>query len=153
MMEKFNSTDEILDFAIKGEQDAINFYSNLYNRTENENMKLAYREFILEEKSHRDKLQKIKEKGSLSDVKLERVHDLKISDYLVEMEVHDDMEYQDALVVAMQREKAAYRLYTDLVEITEDPELKKVFKFLALEEAKHKLKFETEYDDNVMQEN
>lgn len=152
-MEKFNSTDEILDFAIKAEQEAINFYSSLYNRTANENMKLAYREFILEEKSHKDKLLKLKEDRSLSGIELKKVNDLKISDYMVEQQIHDNMDYQDALVVAMLKEKAAYKLYTDLAEIADSVELKELFKYLALEEAKHKLKFEIEYDDNVMQEN
>ena len=153
MMEKFNSTDEVLDFAINAEQEAINFYSNLYNRTNNENMKLAYREFILEEKSHKDKLQKLKADGTLSGIELKKVTDLKISDYIVEQQIHDNMDYQESLVVAMLKEKAAYKLYTDLAEISDSEELKKMFKYLALEEAKHKLKFEIEYDDNVMQEN
>lgn len=152
-MEKFNSTDEILDFAINAEQEAINFYSDLYGRAPNDSMKEAYREFILEEKSHRDKLKKLKAEGSLSEIKLSRVTDLKISDYIVEKQIHDNMDYQESLVVAMLREKAAYKLYTDLGEMTDNPDLKKMFKFLAMEEAKHKLKFETEYDDNVMQEN
>jgi rubrerythrin len=153
MMEKFNSTDQVLDFAINAEQEAINFYSNLYNRTNNENMKLAYREFILEEKSHKDKLQKLKADGTLSGIELKKVTDLKISDYIVEQQIHDNMDYQESLVVAMLKEKAAYKLYTDLAEISDSEELKKMFKYLALEEAKHKLKFEIEYDDNVMQEN
>lgn len=152
-MEKFNSTDQVLDFAINAEQEAINFYSNLYNRTNNENMKLAYREFILEEKSHKDKLQKLKADGTLSGIELKKVTDLKISDYIVEQQIHDNMDYQESLVVAMLKEKAAYKLYTDLAEISDSEELKKMFKYLALEEAKHKLKFEIEYDDNVMQEN
>ncbi len=153
MMDKFNSTDEILDFAINAEQEAINFYSNLYNRTDSQNMKLAYREFILEEKSHKEKLLKLKNDGSLSGVELKKVADLKISDYMVEKQIHDNMDYQDSLEVAMLREKAAYKLYTDLAEIVDTEELKIMFKFLAQEEAKHKLKFEIEYDDNVMQEN
>ncbi len=152
-MEKFNSTDEILDFAINAEQEAINFYSNLYNRTNSENMKLAYREFILEEKSHKDKLLKLKEEGTLSGIEIEKVTDLKISDYMVEKQIHDKMDYQDSLEVAMLREKAAYKLYTDLAEISDTEDLKTMFKFLAQEEAKHKLKFETEWDDNVNQEN
>ncbi len=152
-MEKFSSTDEILDYAINAEQEAINFYSNLYNRTNSESMKLAYREFIVEEKSHRDKLQTLKDEGSLSGIELKKVTDLKISDYMVEKQIHDDMDYQDSLEVAMLRENAAHKLYTDLAEIADTEDLKNLFSFLAMEEAKHKLKFETEYDDNVMQEN
>ena len=151
-MEKFNSTNNILDFAIKAEQDAINFYSTLYNKTSNANMKEAYKEFILEEKSHKDRLLKLKAEGKLSVIE-SKITDLKISDYMTEKEPHDDMDYVESLAVAMQKEKAAYKLYSDLAQITDNEELKKTFLFLAAEEAKHKLKFETEYDENVLREN
>ncbi len=36
-------------------------------------MKLAYREFILEEKSHKNRLLKLKEDGSLSGIELKKV--------------------------------------------------------------------------------
>ena len=35
---------------------------------------------------------------------------------------------------------------------TEDPELKKLFSVLAQEESKHKLRLETEYDENVLRD-
>ena len=35
----------------------------------------------------------------------------------------------------------------------QDPELRKMFLSLAQEEAKHKLRFEIEYDDEIMKEN
>jgi rubrerythrin len=53
----------------------------------------------------------------------------------------------------MQREKAAYRLYTDLAKITPDAEARALLKALAQEEARHKLAFEIEYDTHVLQEN
>ena len=63
------------------------------------------------------------------------------------------MTYQEALILAMKREKAAYKLYMKLSEIAPNDNLKKVFKGLAIEEAKHKLKFEIEYDDVIYKEN
>ncbi len=151
-MKKFNSTNEILDFAIQGEQDAIDFYANLYKKAKHTHIKEAYKEYIAEEQSHKSKLQKLKAEGKL-DIIESKIVDLKISDYLTEQEPNDDMNYTEALIVAMQKEKAAFRLYSDLAELTDDVELKKTFTFLANEEAKHKLKFETEYDDNVLKEN
>ena len=61
------------------------------------------------------------------------------------------MSYQEALILAMKREKTAYKLYMKLSEMAPNDELKKVFKGLAVEEAKHK--FEIEYDDVVYKEN
>ena len=53
----------------------------------------------------------------------------------------------------MKKEKAAYRLYLDLAAVGEDEELTDMFLSLAQEEAKHKLRFEIEYDDEIMKEN
>jgi rubrerythrin len=63
------------------------------------------------------------------------------------------MSYADALVLAMKKEKAAFKLYTNLSQRTDNPELKAVFQSLAVEESKHKLRFEIEYDEHVMREN
>jgi rubrerythrin len=63
------------------------------------------------------------------------------------------MSYQDALILAMKREKAAFRLYMKLAEIAPNDGLKTIFKNLANEEAKHKLNFELEYDDMIYREN
>ena len=57
------------------------------------------------------------------------------------------MDYQEALQVAMHKEKKAFLLYTDLAGAVEDAGLKNTFLALAQEEAKHKLRFEIEYDD------
>jgi len=53
----------------------------------------------------------------------------------------------------MKREKAAYRLYSDLAAKVQDAEIKKLFEGLAQEEAKHKLYFETQYDEEVLKDN
>ncbi len=63
------------------------------------------------------------------------------------------MSYPEALVVAMKKEKAAFRLYTSLSKRASDPALKVLFAGLAQEESKHKLRFEVEYDDFVLREN
>ena len=82
-----------------------------------------------------------------------KVLDMKIAEYIVEEEPEPDLDYQHALILAMQREKQAFRLYTDLAELTDSSELKEVFLSLAQEEAKHKLRFEIEYEENVLQDN
>ena len=77
-----------------------------------------------------------------------------IADYLVEVGTsRDDLNYPDALIVAMKEEKAAFRLYSDLAARTDDASARDVFLMLAQEEAKHKLRFEIEYDEYVLREN
>jgi rubrerythrin len=63
------------------------------------------------------------------------------------------MTYQEALLFAMKSEKAAFTLYTKLAEVADDAALARIFQSLAQEEAKHKLRFEVEYDDHVLEGN
>jgi rubrerythrin len=78
--------------------------------------------------------------------------DLKIADYLPKAEISENADYQEALVFAMQAEKAEFKLYKDLAAKIDDPEMKKNMLMLAQEEAKHKLQLEIEYDDFILQE-
>ncbi len=151
-MKDFQSIDDILDFAIENEQTAVDFYNNLANNSRNEEMKQVFTQFAKEEMGHKAKLLKVKTEGTFI-VRNESVLDLKMSDYLVDIEPKPNMSYEDALVLAMKREKSAFKLYTRLSEKVENTELKNIFQSLALEESKHKLRFELEYDDYVMREN
>ena len=63
------------------------------------------------------------------------------------------MTYQDALILAMKKEKYAFKLYTNLADYAKAENLKNIFLMLAQEEAKHKLRFEIEYDEFVLKEN
>ena len=78
---------------------------------------------------------------------------MKISDYLIESQASLDMDYQDALILAMHREKNAFKLYNKLAEMTDTKEHKEMFLMLASQEAKHKLRLEMIYDDDILVEN
>jgi rubrerythrin len=152
-MQKFNSLNEILDFAIKDEIRAANLYADLAKRSRNKEIQKVFEQFSLEEMGHRKKLERIKT-GEEIIVSNEKVQDLKIGDYLVEVNTsRDDMSYQDALIIAMKEEKAAFKLYSDLAARTDVAAAKEIFLMLAQEEARHKLRFEIEYDDYILSEN
>ena len=150
-MDKFESVDDILEFAIAGESAANQFYMELAGKMGNQAMAKVFEDFAKEELGHKARLEAIKRDKTLAPA--EKVIDLKIGDYLVDVEPRPDMDYQDALILAMKKEKAAYRLYTDLAAVAGDENLTKTFLALAQEEAKHKLHFEIEYDDVVLKEN
>jgi rubrerythrin len=152
MMEKANSVDAILDFAIEREQESYEFYTNLAQVVEKSEMRQVFERFAKEEQGHKEKLLGIK-RGKVMLPAAKKIVDLKIADYVVDIEINSDMDYQQALIVAMKKEKAAFRLYTNLASIVDDPNLSTVFQALAQEEAKHKLRFEIEYDDNILSEN
>lgn len=151
-MEEFKTIDDILKFAIASEQQAIEFYTTLATQAKNTEMKAIFQQFAKEEMGHKSRLLKIKEEGSFQ-LHNEKVFDLHIADYLVNVEVTPDISYQDALIVAMKREKSAFRLYTNLAAKAPNEALKNIFLSLAQEESKHKLRFEIEYDDYMLKEN
>lgn len=144
------TVDEILDFAIAAEKAANKFYLDLAGKMDNDAMKKVFEEFAEQENNHRILLEGVKEGKK---IEAEEVADLKIADYVVAVEPRPDMTYQDAITLAMKREKAAFAMYTHLAESTHNDEIRKTFLMLAKEEAKHKLYFETEYDKVVLQEN
>ena len=144
-MQKFNSLEEILDFAIKDELRAANLYADLAKRSRNKEIQKVFEQFSQEKLGHKSKLERMKT-GEAAIVPAEKVQDLKIGDYVVEVDTaRDDLSYQDALIIAMKEEKSAFKLYSDLAERTDDPAARDTFLMLAQEEAKHKLRFEIEY--------
>jgi len=152
-MQEFKSLNDILDFAINEEQMAADFYTALAAKMENQEMKDTFEQYALEEIGHRAKLESIKagKEYKFSDAK---IADLKIGDYILDVDTtRTDITYQEALIIAMKKEKIAFRLYNDLANSAGDENSKKLFLVLAQEEAKHKLRFEVEYDNNILTEN
>lgn len=153
-MTALNSMNAILDFAIEREQEAVDFYTSLAETTDNAALKKTLTAFAGVELKHKEKLQAAQaEEVSLADEGEKGVVDLKIADYMVDVQPSPDMTLQDALVIAMKREKAAMDLYADLAEIVSNPSLKALFNKLAREERTHKLSFETAYEDHFMSDN
>jgi rubrerythrin len=149
---ELKSVSQILDFAIEKEEEAAQFYNDLAAKMGQQHVGEVFRSFAQEELGHKEKLLAVK-KGDMSLLDQRRVADLGIGDSIVEIALSPDLEYKQALIIAMKAEKAAFRLYHDLASTTDDPNLKGVLLTLAQEEARHKLRFEIEYDDVFLREN
>ncbi|MFZ5980524.1 MAG: ferritin family protein [Candidatus Zixiibacteriota bacterium] len=149
---KLDTVEKILDYAMEKEEDAYQFYMKLASKMDKEYMVKIFKGFAKEEKGHKAKIKMIKE-GKLLMKAEKKVMDLKIGDNLVEVDLDADIDYQQALILAMKAEKAAYKLYNDLASVTKDADVRETLLSLANEEAKHKLRFEVEYDDVVLSEN
>jgi len=145
------TVDEILDFAIAREEESSRFYTDLARKMEDSSMRGTFESFAGEEEKHKAKLEEIKSGRNFS-FDPAKIMDLKIADYIVAEETGTGMDYQKALILAMNREKRAFRLYTRLSESATDENLKSVFEFLAREEARHKLRIELEYDEIILSE-
>jgi rubrerythrin len=147
------TVDEILDFAIENEQAAVDLYASLAENSKRPAIREVFISFANEERRHKKLLLSVKEGRRLLKPGREPVLDLQISDYTVAGDPDPNDDYQSILLFAMKKEKAAFRLYTNLAAQTDDTEIKTLLLGLAQEEAKHKLYFETEYDEIILSEN
>jgi len=151
---EFKDSDEIMDFAIKSEENAHRFYMDWAEKMEDKALKKMFKELAVEESGHKAYFTELKNKKTVNLPTVGgKIVDLKISDYIMDASVSTDMDYQDALTLAMHREKEAFKLYAGLAELVDDEEMKKTFIALAEEEAKHKLRLEIMYDDHIFMEN
>ncbi len=147
-MELYNFK-EVVTFAIRKEAEAYNLYTTYSQLAKNPGTKAMFEELAKEEQKHREILEGV-EKKDVSEYKLEKIPDMKISDFMDEQEFSPDTDYASALRLAIKREEFSLRLYNLMAERADDPELKKLFSVLAQEESKHKLRLEGEYDENVL---
>ncbi len=147
--EQFNA---IMQFAIDREDEAATFYNNLQNMVKLENSKSVLKDLEMMEIGHKRLLQNFK-KGDVIGYKPIKITNLKISDLMVEITPHSELNYQEALILAIKREESSNKLYTALAHEADDDPVKRIFMKLADEEAKHKLQLETIYDEEILTEN
>ena len=147
----FENLEAIIDFAIEKEREAAEFYEKISKNEEDfSGAKKMFAEFAIQEQKHEKILQEFKTKGitqSLAEYKFKWITDIKRSDYLVDLDYEEGMPYNEILLLAMKREEKALKLYNEFLDQADTDESKKLFKILCQEEAKHKLKLETIYDD------
>jgi len=148
---QFKDLKDILNFAIEKEKEAAEFYSEISEEETMSGSKQMLKEFAREEEKHQRMLENLAGQGiveGIDDYKFKWIVDIKRSDYVSELEYKKGMAYNELLMLAMKREEKALALYNKLLrEAADTEESKKLFKMLCQEEAKHKLKLETLYDD------
>ena len=140
---------DMIQFAIQREIESINFYDKASKMVKLSGTKELFSDFMKQEEGHRKKLEGV-QAGKIVLGKIEKIPNLKISDYLVETELKPNISYAEILRIAMKREERSVKLYTDLNEKNEDETLRKLFAFLIQEEGKHKYALEKIYDDEIL---
>ena len=134
-----------LEFAISREVDAYHFYMALAERANSIEIKKVLEEFAQEELEHKEKLELelIKKGQTLSAEDNQPMPSPPIPPNTSPLL---DMNYKELLFMAMQKEKASFRTYVDLVPKIRNEDSREVLLEIAEEEVKHKLRFEMEYD-------
>ena len=149
----FNSTEEILNYAIEREKEAAAFYEEISSKEAFSGTKKTFEGFAKEERKHQAMLEDFSiNKEKIAEYKLEWITDIKRSDYLVDIEYEPGMHYTDILRLAMKKEEKALKLYNDLAQKTDNQDVIKLFQILSQEEAKHKGFLEGLYDDYMAEQ-
>ena len=149
---KKDDFNAIIDFAVDREKEAVEFYQELQTKTKFAEMKDTLKDLEMMERGHINTLETIRKQG-IEKVEVKEVADLKISDYMADIEPAPEMDYENILIVAMKREQKSKELYEDLAGRFKGEEIEKILLKIASEEAEHKLKFEKIYDQHVLREN
>ncbi|HPH93499.1 MAG TPA: ferritin family protein [Candidatus Cloacimonas sp.] len=138
--------EEILNFAISREQEAIKFYQDLQNQAQFQDQQEMLKELEAMEQNHIKIIEKIRQTG----VKEEDIHktpNLKISEYITSDPDNLDLSYMNILIKGMKREETSFLLYSEMSVKFPDLEISTLFRRLAADEAQHKKFFESLYDD------
>jgi len=144
-----NTLKEALEFATTKEREAEEFYRTWSNQASNPAVKTLFSELAESERGHAEKLSRIAPEDLIAQGPAPS--DLRLSDYLVEVEPQPGTSLQDALILAMKREQASVALYERLSQL--EGNAQPVFAALAQEEHRHKRLLEAEYDKVVLAEN
>ena len=142
---KFHSLPEILKFAIAKEEASVRFYRDLASCVKKADMAAVFRIMAIQEEKHIEaiKLECLK----LGYTVLESEPSDEGAEPSLELdELASEMTYLDALRLGIQKERAAFELYAELMTMTDTVEMRKMFLALAEEEMRHALQLERELE-------
>lgn len=148
-MPVFSSMEDILDYAIREEEAAYSFYMEWAGKAKNRHIVRLFEQFAAEEMAHKNSL--LKNKAKEGDLfALDRKTILKIEEHAIK---HDSVPISEKSLnpievtfrVVIEKEKAAFKLYTELADKIHDPEAQGILRSLAQQEAIHKLKLEQNF--------
>jgi rubrerythrin len=143
-MRNFTTIDDVLLFALESENQSIEFYSRLAEYATEESVKKMFLDLMREEVCHVKKLEYFF--SNKNELELSKIDiDLSSDKYLPHVSPAADVAFEECLIIAIQKEKAAINLYTDLARESTTQTMIDLFRMLAYEEMKHALLFENRY--------
>jgi|YNPMSStandDraft_2_1061718.scaffolds.fasta_scaffold00015_63 rubrerythrin len=162
-MEKFiffekNDFENIINFAIDKEKEAIEIYENLKKKVSSDNLIAFIQNIIKMEQNHINKLKKLYDKKDIFESEVFKIqYEPSIFDFIkIKKDTNNlsNLNYQDILLIAIDREKKSYDLYNKLAYTFKNiQQLYNTFALLANEELSHKNFFENIYDKDILKEN
>jgi rubrerythrin len=139
-----NEYERILSNAIENEKEAQAFYGAVAKKMTDPGLRELFEKFVEEETRHQRILEGFRAKAP-KHLPFEETRDYKVAETVDDAPLNTDMKPADAFALAMKKEEAAMKHYTELAEGCTDPEQSALFRELAAMERDHKLKMENAF--------
>jgi rubrerythrin len=143
--------EQVIAFAVEREDTAYKLYSRAAEISANPSAKKMFLELAQEEATHKDVFARI-DADKLDDLKVCKLPEATIGQYLKDVPFRPDMNYQEILTFALKAEESAYQLYKAAAGATDNQKLQKTLLAFAEVELAHRRKIESLYDEHVLTE-
>jgi len=140
----------IIEFAIKKEKDAQTFYRSAASLSKHPELSILFKELSEEEEKHVKVLEELPDPATLPESSQSTTGLIKISLDPVDLKFHMEMNYQEVMILAIKNEENMVQFYRAWEAADQNPTRKKIFAYLAAEEAKHKDQLESIYDKKFL---
>ena len=150
-MGKYSSPEQVLDIAISMEMLSYQLYTDLAGRMNRPEICKVLLGFAQEELIHKEKLEQLKEDAKNLDS--EDFSNVDITEFISDIDSLEDMNYKEAIFMAMTKENSAWMFYKNLADSAVSENLRNIFVFLAEQEEQHKQYFEKVYKDIKLKQN
>ena len=141
---------DVIDLAIQREEEAYDFYMDIYAKVQDAGVRDTVEFIAGEEKKHKAFLVGYRAGNYGSDaLRMADVVEYRVAEYLEEPEISKDSSREEIYLVAAHREKRSHLFYTELANMHADGELKTMLLKMANEELKHKEKMEYLYTNTA----
>ena len=147
-MLKFESIQDIIDFAIEEEQKSIDVFTELSQKSINYKLRLLLEQLIRDEIKHKEQLQNFGQTLS-SFFNTELIGDFSYFKDLNKPVISADMSVSEVLTLIIEAEEVMSNFYNKLGSYCTNPEYKKIFFQIAEEEKKHKMLYEYEFSELI----
>lgn len=152
-MGDMETVGDILEFAIRREAEAAEFYTAMAEKVKDQATQKLFEDLVTEELEHKSQLELEMMKEGIVAKTVGTLPQVSGDGFVVDPDtVEEQMDYKEALGVAMKKERRSFRLYARLSGLVADEKLAETLLSLAEEEARHLAALEEQYRHAMMEQ-
>jgi len=147
-MIKFETIEDVIDFAIEAEDKSFDLYTDLATQTTNFRLRSLFEQFAREELKHKVDISERREE-IINSFANSIINSAEINEGLIKFEPKQNMSMKEALAFAINCEDQMYTLYLHLSNNSNNPGISSFFLGLSNMEANHKKSYELVFDEII----